>query len=885
MATIDINQQITNLFIADAIDRVRGQANLDTNKQFEEAIKIVLHSLKTHNFFKEDDTNEIEHIKSQIKEILGYEENVLVMEDGYHPWLEDIKTEIDWIHRDRYYYFLSNFKKWDNATIRGSIDVSTDIILDHLANPRADYNFERKGLVIGDVQSGKTANYIGLINKAFDVGYQLIIVLAGMQNDLRSQTQERLDKEVLGYETSLIDPILNGERIGVGKIPEYVADIESLTSRGNNGDYKKKNGIQLFTTSSSKKIAIVKKNTTVLKNLYEDLSSEINLQNGKFATPVLIIDDEVDQASVNTKKDPELDPTRINAHIRNIIKLCNKVSYIGYTATPFANIFINSNVSNETFGKDLFPKDFIVCLPKPKGYCGVDEFFGDKEKTNLELFNTIDDYEEFGDCLNDDGDFKPKSDVEIDNLAPSLKRAIKDFIIASAIRRSRIKGPVHNGMMINIAQYKSPTTTLRDLVDEYVSNLYNEFMYDRERSVDKYKEIFYKNFYPVSARHDKFDDWDDVKTELSKVFKLLKVKLLNGDSKDVIDYTISDQSQIIAIGGNKLSRGITIEGLLISYYLRDPKAYDTAFQMGRWFGYKKDYLDLCRIYTQEFIVNNFIHMMDATNELKNEIAEMNNENMTPKEFGLKVKTHPTMLPTAKNKMRSTTTLKINLSGKRIETTRFSKENNVSNISETNHLIKELTENKEVKLEIIDGTPVFRNCSSQTVINYLQSYHEPLEGYSKISNCKRYIKVMNGDNELINWTVVLSTLKHNENGVIKLGDFDINKATRTGIDETGGDIRVLARPEDFKYIFVDEKDRKKFNGVYNCKDPLVKEHFTVKQALLVIYCVNVMSGKDPLKVNGENMIGLGLWFPETSNSKAEMDYVVNDVYMEKQYEWS
>ena len=879
----DLQKRIVDMIVSDRVDSVKNNSQLSQEEKLEKALQDIFPMTKQYNVDCDTDNDRRQYVVSRVKEIIGYRENVLILEDGYQPWLEDVRTDVEWIHRDRYFKYLRDFKDWDNVTIKGAIDTTTDLILDHTANPSLNHNFTKKGLVVGDIQSGKTANYIGLINKAFDVGYQLIIVLAGVQNDLRSQTQERLDREVLGYETSKINSMQNGTRIGVGLLTEYVADIESLTSRGNSGDFKKRNGVQLFTNAGAKKVAIVKKNTTVLKNLYDEISSDINLVNGKFNVPVMIIDDEVDQASINTKKDPELDPTKINAHIRNLINICNKVAYIGYTATPFANIFIDSTAENESFGKDLFPKDFILYLPKPSGYCGVDEFFGTRDNTNTELVEIIDDYEEFGEFVNDDGEFKMTAGDELENLAGSLKKAIDDYIIASAIRRSRSQGPVHNGMMINITQYKTPATSMRELVESYIVDLQNEFLYDRDNSVMKYEQVYESRFRHISHEHKRDDSWESVKSELSNVFELLKVKLLNGDSRDVIDYTQSKQSQIIAIGGNKLSRGITLEGLMISYYLRDPRAYDTAFQMGRWFGYKQDYLDLCRIYTQENIISNFIHMMDATNELKEEIKEMNNKSLTPLDYGMKIKTHPTMLPTERNKMRNAINLKINLSGKRIETTRFSIRHNDDNYRLIDSVLRSLESNPKVTCTLEDGrVPVYRNCDVDTILHLLNSYIEGNDGYSKITNCRKYIESLSGDNEITNWTIAVSNLVNESNETIELAGHTINKAYRSCISELGNEIRVLTQPKDFKYFFEEKDLQEKFRDGDKDNRAEIRKYFTKEHGLLVIYCVDLGIGREEQKVLHEDVVGLGLWFPETDNGKALIEYTVNEVYMRKQY---
>lgn len=821
-----------------------------------------------------------QEIDDQIREYIFQSDDVIPTfeANGYKPWLDDVKANIIWKHRDLYFKYLLQVKKWSVSQVNTSIDRTTDIILDHMANPKGENYFVKRGLVIGDVQSGKTANYTALINKAIDVGYKLVIVLAGQQNDLRTQTQERLDKEVLGYETSYNSRnVQSGENIGVGLLHGYTPSISSLTNRGNNGDFKKSTMTMLI-ENGDPVIAVVKKNTTVLKNLFEFLNKPINLNSrGKIDFPVLIIDDEVDQASVNTKKDPDDDPTRINGRIRDIVNLCNKVSYVGYTATPYANVLIDSNVNNDTYGEDLFPKDFIIVLPTSKDYCGVEQFFGADDDINTDLVEYVDDEYELVDL--EDGDcFKLKAKDEIIALSTSLKDAIHDFIIASSVRRSR--GEItHNGMMVHIAAYKKPATSLTELLNDYIYELKNEFRFDNDIAIEKYKSIWETRFRLKSKNRGHEDNWFDIESQLSSVIELLKVKLLNGDSKDVVDYTETSQSQIIAVGGNKLSRGITLEGLMISYYLRDPRAYDTAMQMGRWFGYKKSYLDLCRIYSQRELLANFVHIMDATRILRNDITVMNDECRTPLEFGLKLLSHPTMLPTARNKMRSGRKLDISFSEQRVETTRFDERYIKHNKDVFNNFVNDLKKDDKVIVEN-EETPVFRNCSYNQIMKLLNSYKDIDDSFlGNVDRWKSYIDRLHTDGELTNWTVVISTATGGERSTVELGGFDISKAHRSilSLDSTYKSIRVITKPSDFKYFLKDDILRDKYKRGYVKDDSTLRSCFNNKEALLVVYPIDITLND---KVVIKDVFGFGIWFPYTTNKNAYANYIVNSVYSEE-----
>lgn len=801
-----------------------------------------------------------------------------IIEDGYIPWLDSVKNSVSWIHRDAYHLYLLNNKKWNPRTIR-DIDKYSDIILDHMRNPKLP-SFNCKGLVIGDVQSGKTASYTDLINKSIDVGYKLIIVLAGVHNDLRAQTQTRLDQEVLGYETS-INKEENKKIIGVGKINPKVIDVEALTRNDHNGDLKSQAGFIFLDDRTKPIIAIVKKNTTVLSKLLQiidDTKSTKRLD--KINIPTLIIDDEVDQASVNTKK-PELDPTKINGLVRKIVNNCNRVSYVGYTATPYANILINYNPNepiDEEFGEDLFPKDFIIVLPTPPMYCGVKEFFGDStDSPNDDLIVKVKDESELVDeRITKDGLLRFTAQDEIKHLTQSIKDAIDDFIVASAVRRSR-EGKIHNGMMIHLTAKKKPATSLRDLVEDHIEELRQAFMYDYNPN-DKYKEIWEKRFKQKSLDRGFKDLWDDIEKELEPVFNLLKVKLLNGDSSDVIDYSISDESAIIAVGGNKLSRGITIEGLTISYYLRTPNAYDTAMQMGRWFGYKKNYIDLCRIYTKDQMIGDFIHIFDSNLELRKDIDTMNCRDLTPATFGLKIIAHPTMKPTSSCKMRSGKRMRVSFGEQRGDTTRFDENSIIDNFNLTENFVKELSNNYEV--EENGRTVVFRNVPASLIIKYLNDYkYLKFNDFDMSEQWKQYIISSNKINELTNWTVVLSSVEKKNSKDITIGDYKLKKASRKLFARETLFTRVITAPNDFKYFFKkNTSDREKYKNGYVKNDDYLCSKFTPSEGLLALYPIDIIDkDNETEEVVAKDVIGFGLWFPKSSKDTT-VDCIVNSVYL-------
>lgn len=887
-------QMIISSIIDQNLQNIPSNSHLDYYEKVKKVYDDTINSINTFPLIQpplDDQT------KQQIEDIImdsitQSDKQIDVFDDAeYHPWLEDAKGsgEINWIHRDCYYKFLIEIKQWSNATVYQSIDKTTDIILDHMGNPMQDAGFIKKGLVIGNVQSGKTANYTGLINKAIDVGYKFIIVLAGQQNDLRNQTQIRLDKEVVGYDTSSIKQNKSKMIWGVGKIPRHPRDVITLTVSGTDGDFRFDKLAHVIEDNPTPVLAVVKKNTTILEHLIKYIETNLKLAKDhrtRLKTPVLIIDDEVDQASVNTKKNLEDDPTAINRKIRMIVNMCSRVSYVGYTATPYANVLIRNDAENEKYGDDLFPKDFIVVLPTSNGYCRVNEFFGNDVNIDSDLIVEVNDAEELTDYFDDEDDesgdeFKIKAHDEVVSIPGSLEDAIDDFIVGSAVRRAR--GEItHNGMMVHIAAFKTPANTLTDLLEEYIGDLKQEFRFENDDAVIKYKWVWETRFKKTSEKRGHKDFWNEIEKQLTAVIELLEVKLLNGDSKDIVDYTNRSQSQIIAVGGNKLSRGITLEGLMTTYYLRDPKAYDTAMQMGRWFGYKKSYIDLCRIYSEMNLIANFVRIEDASNALREDIAVMNDKNLTPSQFGLKIRANPNLLPTSRNKMYGSRKIRLSFSDERQETLHFDLSKKENNKVDVINLIRTLDRDEQVEKED-DGRIAFRHVKAAPVLEFLDQFNDGDDEFGKKTDrLISYIRKMVSADELKDWTVVISSTSSSTQGTVELDHYSINKAYRTNTAGNGqrNSIRALSTPSDFKYFFSDPELREKYKKGYIKSDKKLKEYFTKEKALLSIYFFNIVDKDDSRKVLAEDVVGYAIWFPETDNPDAYSEFHVNDVFKQK-----
>jgi len=611
----------------------------------------------------------------------------LVDQDSHHDeqWVQ--KRGVAWTYLDAYEQHLLDLG-WGRQVVH-AIRASSTKILGHLQDPTCDGSWDRRGLVIGHVQSGKTASYLGLVAAAADAGYKFIVVIAGVHNALRRQTQERVDVGFVGRSS---DPIRRVP-IGVGQMPNYPHPV-TLTTIYQDFSNTTASGSGWKINDFDKPIVLViKKHVGVLESLYRWLG-DMNAKGGKISdVPMLLIDDEADNASINTSRD-EIDPTRTNRHIREILSLFAKSVYVGYTATPFANIFIDPDATYGEAQRELFPKDFIYSLEEPSNYFGPERVFLD-DKSSDQILVAIDDAEVFL-------PLKHKQDHKVQALPPSLYRAIKQFVLIRAIRNLRGQADKHCSMMINVSRFVSVQKTVRDLVSLYVRDLQVEvkatYLIEGSDGVPMSSMAELREEFEYSFE-DSGEKWETVKAALWEAVSAIDVVAINSKSDQALDYQASERSgvarTVIAVGGLSLSRGLTIEGLSVSYVYRNTRMYDTLMQMGRWFGYRFGYEDLSRIHLSRDSIDWYSHIAEATEELRQQIHQMRRDGLSPREFGLYVRAHPDqLLITATNKMRAGERIMVrqNLSGKLVETYTLPVSQQIS--EENNRLITELWKDLE-----------------------------------------------------------------------------------------------------------------------------------------------------------------------------------------------
>lgn len=715
-------------------------------------------------------------------------------EAGHVAWL-DSERKHDWRLWRRYREWLERDLPSDALD---ALDRSTDGILGLLEDPQRLGDWDRRGLVVGHVQSGKTANYTGLICKAADAGYKIIIVLAGLHNNLRSQTQMRLDEGFLGYATAPSPG--DTTTIGVGEIdgdpsirPNYV------TNRTDKGDFSTRLAGSLGISPEQRPwLFVVKKNKTVLTRLLSWVQNHAadsrDQETGRRLVtklPLLLLDDEADHASVDTgeqvfdeqgRPDEEHSPTVINRLVRRLLHSFTRAAYVGYTATPFANIFIHDRGHTREEGPDLFPSSFIVNLAAPSNYVGPAKIFGLRGATGREgglpLAHEVSDHqgEAEGSGWMPQG-HKSHHRPSADELPGSLHEAILSFLLACAARKVRGQGQRHSSMLIHVTRFTAVQAEVHRQVTEIVRGISQRLRrgIGSDKLLADLHALWDKDFVPVTAMiAERGDDpsisplaWEAIAAVLPDVVADVDVRMINGSAKDALDYADNAGRglKVIAIGGDKLARGLTLEGLCTSYFLRASRMYDTLMQMGRWFGYRPGYLDLCRLYTTSDLIEWFGHIADASEELREEFDMMQASGGTPKDYGLKVQSHSVLMVTSRLKMRAAKTMMLSFSGQVVETVAFHRDPAIlgSNLEALRSLVEEMgspTEMSPIRRTRPDTRQewegaLWDSVPAQRIVTFLANYRTHPEAHkTSAAHLAEFIESMARTGELTSWTVAI-----------------------------------------------------------------------------------------------------------------------------------
>lgn len=893
-------------------------------KKIKESIDMILEISIFKDSNKEEIKNNIYDMYITNIGIINPDAEFLVKDKNFNNWTKN--TNVQTCYFDRYIDYLRD-QDFPEDSIEKMVKSTSDILA-RCADPNDTSDTKsskKKGLVMGDIQSGKTANYTALINLAADYGYKVIVLLAGMTDSLREQTQKRIDSGFIGAKSDTISSS-SISFIGVGIEENKYYAIPLTNSNSDFGKIVRENQNTNSSDFNKPLILVVKKNKSVLTQVKDYLKPGIH---GITSENILIIDDEADNASVNTKNSG--DPSIINKLIRDLFNNFSIATYVGFTATPFANIFINPY--DEEFNKDLFPSDFIVQLREPSSYFGANKVFnnlGNIDNPKYKHIEILDPHENNFLLLTH------KKDDEIFSVIPnSLKRAINDFILVNVIRTLRGKEFKHRTMMINVSRFNAIQYKIADKINDYIDIMKNTIAQTYKLDFNSFIRDPYMNDLYQEYNNDFFSDirqeftWDQIQAGLNNEIQQFIVAVINNNNnKNRFNYDDYEQegARVIAIGGFILSRGLTLEGLMISYFNRKANAYDTILQMCRWFGYRPGYEDLCRIYMTQENVDNFEDVIDAVLNLKDQFKQMDIQNKTPEDFGLMVKQSPARLNmqmfissgeeekkfekmniTAKNKMKSTDikTIKLNYSGTAIDTSKMFNDKKINEDNKkTIDLLFNTLNNKDLHLKNVDGRLMVQRIPKIIISDFVSKFKLPYLNKSfDTDSLSEYIK---NSLSMQEWDLVIATgsrninTNANENNIWKLCGKEIHLVSRSfdmnysdNIIRISGNKNRLYEPGIFNSgLSPEQLDQAKANMISRGgKDLIAMDYLNIlRRPLLIIYPLRLKKSDiekansfEISAINNFNydtpLFGIALGFPGVKTNE-RVTYVLNRVKIEQ-----
>lgn len=770
----------------------------------------------------------------------------------------------------RYQKYLIDVKRWKANREVKAIDDSTKTILPRLGIS-VDGKFDIRGLVVGYVQSGKTANMMGLAAKAVDQGFNFIIILAGLTDALRQQTQDRVISDLVEREERHWNVLTTLDR-------DYVSQ---------------NNGFQQLALNH-RFLAVIKKNRYVLDRIITDIEQTAFARKKNWK--VLILDDECDQASVNASNKPEV-VTAINQRIRDLLGKFDKSAYVGYTATPFANVLIDPDL------KDLYPRDFIAALPEPASYWGARKLFGgglldvdeeDSSPTHSMLRSIpVEEREQLCPPRKVRGVAPPFNP----SMTDTLEDALCWFLISCAIRNLRGHHGEHFTMLVH-------TSVLCD-AHEKVAGLLKDWVKKKGPGKRRFKKVFDQETKQVKAEtfDNKLPSFNDVWKEIQRCFKLSKGKggaievvVENSRSDKRLDYKVESGDdgteygrRYIVVGGNVLARGLTLEGLVVSFFLRRSQQYDTLMQMGRWFGYRQGYEDLPRMWMTKRMQASFRQLATVEAELREEIRQYAGF-VTPLNYAVRIRQFPGMMITSKAKMRAAKMLQVSWAGRHIQTRRF-RHQDIDWLNGNLMAAKDLLSGRTP--ENLEGRGrVWRGLPSSDVVGFLRGYSvHPDHGEFDTEPLVGFIEKMKDAGKMSNWNVALiepsSATQFPGEKYATVVEADVLKdfqgwkmvgraKLKDDLEDGGADIKALMSRRD---IVIDIpgastpaswKDAKRMRNEQANSTPL-----------LVMYLINPDSSpKNSTQESSYSdlnavapVLGIGLVFPDLKDNRGEIYYSV------------
>lgn len=822
----------------------------------------------------------------------------MLTDQAFEPWLDARRSSIEPYFWDRYKRLLA--EKGFSSQVLATMDNVTDRILGQLENPDKSGSWDRRGMVVGHVQSGKTANYTALICKAADAGYRLVVVIAGIHNNLRNQTQSRIDEGFIGRDSAL--KVTDRERriIGVGR---YDSRRQPWTFTNSVRDFNRVGAEQVGGKLSDLKVPavfVIKKNSNTLKNL-TDWLKEYNARGGArtIDAPMILIDDEADNASINIKHGKG-EVSRINAQIRELLQIFDRSCYIGYTATPFANIFISPDSDDEMLGEDLFPRNFIIGLDPPTNYFGASRVFIDDARS---IICHIDDNEDFL-------PLKHEKNTPVHSLPPSLIEAVRTFVVARAIRLVRGHANQHCSMLVNASRFTDVQRQIRNEIHVRLEAIQASCRVNGAKPVAAaLRDPELKALHDAWEKHYRRTgpDWPAIQAVLHEAASPIRVVEVNSRSSGTLNYLEHEKTglNVIAVGGFSLSRGLTLEGLMVSYFLRNSMMYDTLMQMGRWFGYRPDYEDLCRVWMLEEAESWYRHIALSIDELREEMRRMEEANATPEQFGLKVRSHPdTLIVTARNKMGSgeQVVVRVGLANKFIETTALKRDETSleANRQAARSLAARLAEagRPTTASETVTGGRLLGAVPVGPVLEFLTEFqNDPTSLLTDPLPVRRYIE-QRADGELAQWDILFAstsrpdhtplvdrslgieiTCQRRKEGTTgkRTGTLlitDNQRVASRGVEKTGVD-PALARAAEAAF----RAEKGLGEDVRNYPDRIYRD--CRARPLLIVHLLAIGEAGDDLSRN-KPVVAWSISFPKTGLEEDRVEYVVNTTWLRENY---
>jgi len=742
-----------------------------------------------------------------------------------------------WRNWQRYEEILRCQPKWKSHQIDSIAEESLRII--GKTTPIEREEFQCRGLVVGYVQSGKTANFTAVAARAADVGYRLIIVLSGIHDSLRNQTQKRLDRELVNSSKEWTVLTSDTEDFQIPKIANGFAEAGTV-------------------------LVVAKKLVPILRRLNRwicDLEGQLG------DIPVLLIDDEADQASINTKgnrKDPSLDdnpapadsdPSLTNALIRDTLQRIPRATYLAYTATPFANILIDPNAVDVTVGEDLFPKDFVIQLPRPDGYVGTEELFG-VASHGRDVMRPVADNDVQALKSKRRRKHKPLIVEPEQSLPQSLCDAILVFAVTGAIRilRGQVGSP--NTMLIHVSQLQADQIRIGEAIRQQMKG-----WRDQERvlpgSLRSMLDLALDDLGDVAMPEHKEIVLGEAVINLSRI----EVSVLNSSTGEELEYEEKPNRQLIVVGGNRLSRGLTIEGLTVAYFLRTTSMADSLLQMARWYGFRAGYEDLIRIWTTEGIAQWFVELALVEESLRDSITAMNKAGRRPNEMAIRMRSHSELMLTSKLKSKMLETSTRSWSGENPQTILFPLRK--PSVLDNNFLLTNSLLNVYSPTQDAYGGRLSHDVPAPIICEYLRNFvfHEDTVAF-KGELVADWIYERSTVGELITWTIFVANPERDRQVLLGKHTYGLVRRSLIAMESIG----ILTDPRHEAVDLHGGPEAYQLGASYNAK--AMRRSRPSSRGLLLIYPLD----PEPLNTGVRSVIGLALSLPTTSDETT--CYVVN-----------